>query len=119
MKVNIVQKTKKTSGVIKKIMQSKCLVTIASGVTYRVPMSMLEVANAQFCNIRCITYLWDNISTQGYIMDLTHGILLFVIGIPVSVAVFYVIMYAMKKEMENRIKKEYKKKPSWKSDDCQ
>ena len=46
MKVNIVQKTKKTSGVIKKIMQSKCLVTIGSGVTYRVPMSMLEVANA-------------------------------------------------------------------------
>ena len=44
MKVNIVQKTKKTSGVIKKIMQSKCLVTIGSGTTYRVPMSMLEVA---------------------------------------------------------------------------
>jgi predicted GNAT family acetyltransferase len=44
MKVNIVQKTKKTSGVIKKIMQKKCLVTIDSGVTYRVPMSMLEVA---------------------------------------------------------------------------
>ena len=44
MKVNIVQKTKKTSGVIKKIMKSKCLVTISSGTTYRVPMSMLEVA---------------------------------------------------------------------------
>ena len=44
MKVNIVQKTKKTSGVIKKIMQKKCLVTISSGTTYRVPMSMLEVA---------------------------------------------------------------------------
>ena len=44
MKVNIVQKTKKTSGVIKKIMKSKCLVTIGSGTTYRVPMSMLEVA---------------------------------------------------------------------------
>jgi len=44
MKVNIVQKTKKTSGVIKKIMKSKCLVTIDSGTTYRVPMSMLEVA---------------------------------------------------------------------------
>ena len=43
MKVNIVQKTKKTSGVIKKIMQKKCLVTINSGTT-RVPMSMLEVA---------------------------------------------------------------------------
>ena len=35
-------------------------------------------------------------------MDLTHGILLFVIGIPVSVAVFYIIMYAMKKEFENK-----------------
>ena len=44
MKVNVVQKTKKTSGVITKIMQSKCLVTIDSGTTYRVPMSMLEVA---------------------------------------------------------------------------
>ena len=44
MKVNIVQKTKKTSGVIKKIMQSKCLVTVNNGTTYRVPMSMLEVA---------------------------------------------------------------------------
>ena len=44
MKVNIVQKTKKTSGVIKKIMQKKCLVTINNGTTYRVPMSMLEVA---------------------------------------------------------------------------
>ena len=44
MKVNIVQKTKKTPGVIKKIMQSKCLVTINNGTTYRVPMSMLEVA---------------------------------------------------------------------------
>ncbi len=52
-------------------------------------------------------------------MDLAHGILLFVIGIPVSVAVFYMIMYAMKKEYENKIKREYKKKPSWKSDDCQ
>ena len=44
MKVNIVQKTKKTSGVVKKIMQSKCLVKIGNGLTYRVPMSMLEVA---------------------------------------------------------------------------
>ena len=43
MKVNIVQKTKKTSGVITKIMQSKCLVDL-SGKIYRVPMSMLEVA---------------------------------------------------------------------------
>ena len=43
MKVNVVQKTKKTSGVITKIMQSKCLVDL-SGRIYRVPMSMLEVA---------------------------------------------------------------------------
>jgi predicted DNA-binding protein YlxM (UPF0122 family) len=43
MKVNVVQKTKKTPGVITKIMQSKCLVNL-SGRTYRVPMSMLEAA---------------------------------------------------------------------------
>jgi predicted DNA-binding protein YlxM (UPF0122 family) len=43
MKVNVVQKTKKTPGVITKIMQSKCLVDL-SGRTYRVPMSMLEAA---------------------------------------------------------------------------
>ena len=42
-KVNIVQKTKKTPGVITKIMQSKCLVDL-SGRTYRVPISMLEAA---------------------------------------------------------------------------
>ena len=42
-KVNIVQKTKKTPGVIKKIMQSKCLVQ-CSITTYRVPMTMLEAA---------------------------------------------------------------------------
>ena len=43
MKVNVVQKTIKTSGVITKIMQSKCLVDL-NGKIYRVPMSMLEVA---------------------------------------------------------------------------
>jgi len=43
MKVNVVQKTKKTPGVITKIMQSKCLVDL-SGKVYRVPMSMLEAA---------------------------------------------------------------------------
>ena len=43
MKVNVVQKTKKTPGVITKIMQSKCLVDL-NGKIYRVPMSMLEVA---------------------------------------------------------------------------
>ena len=40
-KVNVVQKTKKTPGVITKIMQSKCLVDL-SGRIYRVSMSMLE-----------------------------------------------------------------------------
>ena len=43
MKVNIVQKTKKTPGVITKIMQSKCLVK-CNITTYRVPMTMLEAA---------------------------------------------------------------------------
>ena len=43
MNVFIVQKTKKTPGVITKINQKKCLVK--SGMTtYQVPMSMLEVA---------------------------------------------------------------------------
>ena len=42
-KVNVVQKTKKTPGVITKIMNSKCLVDL-SGRIYRVPMTMLEVA---------------------------------------------------------------------------
>ena len=43
MNVFIVQKTKKTSGVITKINQKKCLVK--SGMTtYQVPMSMLEAA---------------------------------------------------------------------------
>ena len=40
--VYIVQKTKKTPGVITKIMQSKCLVDL-SGRIYRVSMSMLEM----------------------------------------------------------------------------
>ena len=43
MNVFIVQKTKKTPGVITKINQKKCLVK--SGMTtYQVPMSMLEAA---------------------------------------------------------------------------
>ncbi len=41
-KVYVVQKTKKTPGVITKIMQSKCLVDL-SGKIYRVSMSMLEL----------------------------------------------------------------------------
>ena len=41
--VYIVQKTKKSSGVITKIMRSKCLVKQNSNnVTYRVPMSMIQ-----------------------------------------------------------------------------
>ena len=43
LKVNVVQKTKKTPGVITKINQSKCLVDML-GRIYRVPMSMLEAA---------------------------------------------------------------------------
>ena len=43
MKVNVVQKTKKTPGVITRIMQSKCLVDL-SGRIYRVPMTMLKAA---------------------------------------------------------------------------
>ena len=43
--VYIVQKTKKTPGVITKIMQSKCLVDL-SGRIYRVSMSMLEMRTA-------------------------------------------------------------------------
>ncbi len=39
--VYVVQKTKKTPGVIKKIMQARCLVKMRD-MTYRVPMSMLE-----------------------------------------------------------------------------
>ena len=42
-KVFVVQKTKKTPGVITKINQTKCLVDM-SGRSYRVPMSMLEAA---------------------------------------------------------------------------
>ena len=43
--VYIVQKTKKTPGVITKIMQSRCLVKMRD-MTYRVPMSMLELRTA-------------------------------------------------------------------------
>lgn len=35
-------------------------------------------------------------------MDLTSGILLLAIGIPVSVVVMFAIIYAMKKEGENK-----------------
>ena len=43
--VYIVQKTKKTPGVITKIMQSRCLVKMRN-MTYRVPMTMLELRTA-------------------------------------------------------------------------
>lgn len=42
-RVYVVQKTKKTPGVITKIMDTRCLVDL-SGRIYRVPMTMLEVA---------------------------------------------------------------------------
>ena len=45
IKVNVVQKTKKTPGVITKIMQSRCLVKMRD-MTYRVPMTMLELRTA-------------------------------------------------------------------------
>jgi hypothetical protein len=43
MNVNVVQKTKKTPGIITKIMNTRCLVKIKD-MTYRVPMTMLEAA---------------------------------------------------------------------------
>ena len=42
-KVNVVQKTKKTSGVITKMMVKKALVDM-KGRIYRVPIAMLELA---------------------------------------------------------------------------
>ena len=50
-------------------------------------------------------------------MDLTSGLLLFAIGIPVSVIIFYAIMYAFSQEYKNKRDKE--KKTGWKGDDCQ
>ena len=43
MQVNVVQKTKKTLGVVTKIMSTKCLVDL-NGRIYRVSMSTLEAA---------------------------------------------------------------------------
>jgi FKBP-type peptidyl-prolyl cis-trans isomerase 2 len=40
----VVQKTKKTAGVVKKINKTRCLVDM-SGTTYNVPMSMLVAKN--------------------------------------------------------------------------
>jgi len=44
MKVFMVQKTKKTPGVIVRILQKNAVGTLNSGRNYRVPMSMLEAA---------------------------------------------------------------------------
>ena len=41
MNIWVIQKTKRTSGVIKKINKTSCLVDM-SGTTYNVPMSMIE-----------------------------------------------------------------------------
>jgi hypothetical protein len=41
MNIWVIQKTKRTSGVIKKINKTRCLVDM-SGTTYNVPMSMIE-----------------------------------------------------------------------------
>jgi hypothetical protein len=41
MNVWVIQKTKRTSGVIKRIKKTRCLVDM-SGTTYNVPMSMIE-----------------------------------------------------------------------------
>ena len=43
-KVYVVQKTKKTLGIIKKLNLKKAQVTMNGGVVYNVPYSMLEVA---------------------------------------------------------------------------
>ena len=43
--VYIVQKTKKTPGIITKIMQSRCLFKMKD-MTYRVPMTMIELRTA-------------------------------------------------------------------------
>jgi len=44
MKVFMVQKTKKTPGVVRKVLLKKVLVDMDNGRSYRVPMSMLEAA---------------------------------------------------------------------------
>ena len=44
-KVYVVQKTKKTLGIIKKLNLKKAQVTMHGGVVYNVPYSMLETAN--------------------------------------------------------------------------
>ena len=50
-------------------------------------------------------------------MDLTSGLLLLMIGIPVSIVVLGIIGRAMAAEGKKLEVK--KRKPSWKSDDCQ
>ena len=43
-KVFMVQKTKKTPGTIRKVLQKNAVVDMDSGRTYRIPLVMLEVA---------------------------------------------------------------------------
>jgi hypothetical protein len=40
----VVQKTKKTPGVVRKVLQKNAVVDMDNGRAYRVPMSMLEAA---------------------------------------------------------------------------
>jgi len=49
-------------------------------------------------------------------MNLTQGLLLLMIGIPVSIVVLGLIGRAMQAEGEKKVEK---RKPNWKSDDCQ
>ena len=44
MKVFVVQKTKKTPGTVRKLLLKKAVVDMDDGMSYRVPMSMLEAA---------------------------------------------------------------------------
>ena len=43
-RVYVVQKTKKTPGTVRKINQTRAIVTMANGGDYNVPFSMLEAA---------------------------------------------------------------------------
>tara|TARA_R100001377_G_scaffold70143_1_gene45559 strand:+ start:193 stop:480 length:288 start_codon:yes stop_codon:yes gene_type:complete len=44
MKVFMVQKTKKTPGTVRRVLQKNVVVDMDNGRSYRVPMSMLEAA---------------------------------------------------------------------------
>ena len=49
-KVYVVQKTKKTPGVVRKVLQKNAVVDLDTGGAYRVPMSMLEAAQLKGTN---------------------------------------------------------------------